>query len=322
MECGKVVSLEVNLVESRDFFWNMYAKRRKPENPHAPIPDTYLGFRFTRSANYTSKFTCTAPNIFYGPAKLSSARVSKKARAVCACIIIGGLPIVRYCNFQLHYAATYATRQHAGAKSARRDAAVSPGFCNLAAKSLARAAGNPRIRFEYRRPVYGKQEGSLPTEIRVFKSANSHLDNSCGQHCRPPRTGEFELFGLPPSGDLGSWRESLDRESLEAPRSRTHSGSLLFPSFLFNSSRERAVLSSRRNSTACHSAMGPGAAYFDGTEFAIARESGRQWPASTARDQATRLASPQHCTVKGQARPNARTIARNAAEIHFSGGSK
>ena len=48
------------------------------------------------------------------------------------------------------------------------------------------------------------------------------------------------------------------------------------------------------------------AAYFGETEFAIARESGRQWPASAARDQAVCFAWLQHCTVKGQTQSNAR----------------
>lgn len=87
-------------------------------NSHLQI-SAYLEFRFTRLANYTSKFMYTRRTYFTVQRNFLRARVSEKARAVCACIMIGNY---QSCDIAISVAlcATYATRQYAGAKSARR----------------------------------------------------------------------------------------------------------------------------------------------------------------------------------------------------------
>lgn len=164
--------------------------------------------------------------------------------------------------------------------------------------------------------VYGKQEGSLPTNInRRYK--NSNLQTRCIS-CRKiptiPLIRSFVAYRrIKFKSDSLKRKRSLE-QTLEGGNSRLITR-LVETRVLGHSARTRDFFFFFFTSIGTYNVpLGNescAATYFGGTEFAIARESGRQWPASAARDQTVRFAWLQHCTVKGQTQSNARTPVRS-----------
>jgi len=227
-------------------------------------------------------------NTFYGPAKLSSTWVSKKAPAICACIII---KYWQSCDIAISIAlcATYATRQHAGAKSARRDAPFPWNF-TICRKKLARRklASSLWIQMMGLWKTEGWPFDKHP-RIQVLKSLNSCLasclaqDNSCDSrivcNLQANEKFEFEFLKEDPWKFLEEGNSARDQSRLllevlghSAQWRNAHTRGFFFFFFLLhehNSCRRNLRRGMPLDNESC-------AAYFDGIAFAIIRESGQQ----------------------------------------------